>query len=51
MKRKHYTSYGDTLMYGGVELAPAFVGTGFNENVRYFPDYGSRLYFMEAVED
>ncbi len=47
-EKENYTSYGDTLMYGGVELAPAFVGTGFNEHVRYFPDYGSRLYFMEA---
>ncbi len=50
-EKENYTSYGDALMYGGIELAPAFVGTGFNENVRYFPDYGSRLYFMEEVEN
>ncbi len=40
--------YGDTLMYGGVHLKPAFGGTGYNNEVRYYPDFGSRLYFMEA---
>ena len=42
--------YGDTLMYGGVKLKPSFGGTGYNSEVRYFPDFGSMLYFMEASE-
>ncbi len=42
-------AYGDTLMYNGVKLKQAFAGTGYNEQVRYFPDFGSRLYFMEEV--
>lgn len=41
-------AYGDTLMYSGVHLKPAFGGTGYNEEVRYFPDFASRIYFMEA---
>jgi alpha-galactosidase len=41
------TAYGDTLMYSGVKLAPAFGGTGYDENVRYFQDFGSRLYLLE----
>lgn len=43
-------AYGDTLMYAGVHLKPAFAGTGYNENTRYYPDFASRLYFMEALE-
>lgn len=40
--------YGDTLMYGGVRLRQSFSGTGYNEDVMYFQDFGSRVYFMEA---
>ena len=40
---------GDTLMYAGVKLHQAFVGTGYSDDVRFFPDFGSRLYFMEEV--
>ncbi len=42
------TAYGDTLMYGGVKLKPGFGGTGFNDQVRHFPDFASRMYFMES---
>lgn len=38
---------GEVLMSTGVALKPAFSGTGFNENVRVFPDFSSRLYFIE----
>ena len=41
---------GDVLMATGVALKPAFSGTGFNENVRIFPDFASRLYFIEAIK-
>ena len=44
------TAYGDTLMYNGVKLKPAFGGTGFNDQVRHFPDFASRMYFMEENE-
>ena len=40
---------GDALMYGGVKLKQAFVGSGYDERVRFFPDFFSRLYFMERV--
>lgn len=43
-------AYGDTLMYGGVRLKQGFGATGYSNEVRYFPDFGSRLYFMEAEE-
>ncbi|MDE6025460.1 MAG: alpha-galactosidase [Lachnospiraceae bacterium] len=41
-------AYGDTLMYGGVKLKQAFAATGYSNEVRHFPDFGSRIYFMEA---
>ncbi len=39
--------YGDTLMNAGVKLKQSFGGTGYSDQVRYFQDFGSRLYFME----
>ena len=46
-----YVSYGDALNANGVKLVQSFVGTGFNEEVRYFPDFGARLYFVEKADD
>lgn len=42
--------YGDALMYAGVRLSPAYGGTGYNSEVRFFPDFASRIYFMESKE-
>ncbi|MGN0350096.1 MAG: alpha-galactosidase [Roseburia sp.] len=41
--------YGDTLMYHGVKLKQAFASTGYNAETRYYPDFGSRMYFMEEA--
>lgn len=40
------TAYGDTLM-AGIKLSQAFGGTGYDSGVRHFPDFASRIYFME----
>ena len=40
---------GDMLMHAGVHLKQAFGGTGFNSEVRHFPDFASRIYFMEKT--
>lgn len=42
------TASGAVLMSTGVALKPAFSGTGFNENVRVFPDFSLRMYFLES---
>ena len=39
-------AYGDTLMYGGVRLKQAFAAVGYSDEVRHYPDFASRLYFM-----
>ena len=41
-------AYGDTLMHAGVQLKQGFGATGYNEEVRYFQDFASRIYFMVA---
>ena len=41
---------GSVLMEAGIALSPAFAGTGYSDQVRYFQDFSARLYFMEAVE-
>ena len=43
-------AYGDELMYGGVRLKQAFAATGYSDEVRHFPDFASRIYFMETTE-
>lgn len=42
---------GAALMHAGISLLPGFSGTGYDENVRYFQDFSSRVYYMEAVEN
>lgn len=42
-----YELYGDTLMNAGIRLKQAFSATGFSDEVRHFPDFASRLYFIE----
>lgn len=46
-EREDMHVYGDALMYNGVRLKQAFGGTGYSEEVRYYQDFGARMYFME----
>lgn len=45
---ENYFAYGDELMYHGVKLHPSFGATGYNDQVKFFPDFGSRMYFCVA---
>ncbi len=49
-EKEDITAYGDVLMEAGISLKPAFGGTGYDDRVRFFPDFASRLYFMDKVE-
>ena len=46
-EREDMHVYGDTLMYNGVRLKQSFGGTGYSDEVRYYQDFGARMYFME----
>lgn len=44
------TASGDVFNHAGVKLKQAFAGTGYNENIRIFKDYASRIYLWEESE-
>ena len=46
-----YMVGGDVLCEAGVKLKQGFAGTGYNDQVRFFPDFGSRIYFMKACPE
>ncbi len=45
------TATGSVFMEAGAALSQGFSGTGFNDKVRVFPDFASRVYFFEAQDD
>ncbi|MCR5607846.1 MAG: alpha-galactosidase [Lachnospiraceae bacterium] len=50
-EQENYKVSGGLLCNAGIRLKQGFCATGYNENVRYFPDYASRLYSMKAVSN
>ncbi len=42
-----YLSSGSAFMKGGVKLTQAYGATGYNDKVRYFQDFSSKMYFIE----
>ena len=46
-EKEEYRVSGALLAHAGVALLPAFSSAGLPEGVRFFPDFGSRMYFME----
>lgn len=45
-----YILSGGELMYAGVVLKQGYGGTGYSDQVRHFPDYSSRMYYIEEVK-
>ncbi len=43
-----YQVSGALLMHGGIRLKQGFCGMGFNDQVRLFQDFASRIYVLEA---
>lgn len=42
---------GEMLMNGGVKLKQGFGATGYADDIRFFKDFASRMYFMEEIEE
>ena len=42
--------YGDAIMNAGIHLKSAFAAVGYNDNVRFYQDYASRIYTITSVE-
>ncbi|MBO4636585.1 MAG: alpha-galactosidase [Clostridiales bacterium] len=49
IESEEHTMYGDAMMNAGVHLRSSFAGCGFNDQMRYYPDFGSRIYTIKAV--
>ena len=43
------TAYGDLFNHAGVKLKQAFGGMGYDEDIRLFQDYASRIYIWEEI--
>ncbi len=50
-EKDDYTAKGSVLMNAGIALSQQFSGSGYSEEVRLFPDFSSRMYLIEAVDD
>ena len=50
-EKESHKMYGDAIMNAGVHLKSAFAAVGYDDNVRHFQDYASRLYKMKVAED
>lgn len=48
---EHCIISGSALAACGASITSGFTGTGFNEKVKYMPDFGSRLYFAAALPE
>ena len=48
-EKEVHDMYGDAMMYAGVHLRSAFASGGYNGNMRYYPDFGSRIYTIEKI--
>ena len=46
---EEHTMSGSALLHAGIHLRQAFAGCGYNDQLRYFPDFASRMYFFEKV--
>ncbi|MCR5250726.1 MAG: alpha-galactosidase [Lachnospiraceae bacterium] len=47
-EKEEHLIMGSALMRAGLRLSPAFAGGGYNDKLRYFPDFASRMYFFEG---
>lgn len=49
-EREDCVATGEMLMNGSVKLKQGFGATGYADDIRFFKDFASRMYFMEEVE-
>ena len=40
---------GRAIMNAGIRMKSAFSGCGYSEELRFYPDYASRMYFIEEI--
>ncbi|MBR3525397.1 MAG: alpha-galactosidase [Lachnospiraceae bacterium] len=50
-EKEDHVLMGSELMHAGVHLKQAFSGSGYNEDLRFYPDFASRMYFFESQNE
>lgn len=48
-EREDYTATGSMLNHMGVKLKQGYISTGYDDQVRHFPDFASRIYLIEET--
>ncbi len=51
VETEEHTLTGAELMTGGINLKQGLSGLGLMDGMRMYPDFASRMYFMEAVDE
>ncbi|MDD5936131.1 MAG: alpha-galactosidase, partial [Clostridiales bacterium] len=49
-EKEDYIVSGSVMNHIGIRLKPGFASNGYDDQVRFFQDFASRLYIMEEVE-
>ncbi len=49
-EHEKYTLSGKALMSGALKLKQQWMATGYNDDVRVLGDFGSRLYYIKAID-
>ncbi|MBR0373393.1 MAG: alpha-galactosidase [Mogibacterium sp.] len=50
-EKEEHETLGSVLMKAGIRLQPGFSGSGYDGTVRYFQDFSSRVYYIEALPE
>ncbi|SCW63828.1 alpha-galactosidase [Ruminococcaceae bacterium YRB3002] len=48
---ERHKMYGDAIMNAGVHLKSAFAAVGYDDQVRFYQDYATRIYVIKRVND
>jgi len=51
LEKQAVSAYGDEFINAGFKPYNQFTGTGYNEQIRYIGDFGSRLYYLKASNE
>ncbi len=50
-EKESHVMYGDAIMNAGVHLKSGFAAVGYDDQVRFYQDYSSRIYILRSEEN
>ncbi len=48
-EKETHRMYGSAIKYAGIHLKSAFSSAGYRENMRFYPDFASRMYYIKEI--